>query len=86
MSENFSAQITREDIQEAIGALEQGELHAFGPSTFYDVLEGHRRYPLKQSSALLRGGCSAAHSAPTSFPEVRSPGPFDCFATEASTS
>ena len=47
MSENFSAQITREDIQEAIGALEQGELHAFGPSTFYDLLEGGRRYPPK---------------------------------------
>jgi hypothetical protein len=47
MSEDFRAQITREDIQEAIAALEQGEVHAFGPSTFYDALEGDRRYPPK---------------------------------------
>jgi hypothetical protein len=47
MSEDFRAQITREDIQEAIAALEQGEIHSFGPSTFYDLLEGGRRYPPK---------------------------------------
>jgi len=47
MNESFKGQITREDIQEAITALEQGEGHAFGPSTFYDVLEGDRRYPPK---------------------------------------
>jgi hypothetical protein len=47
MSEDFRAEITREDIQEAIAALEQGEVHAFGPSTFYDILEGGRRYPPK---------------------------------------
>jgi hypothetical protein len=47
MFEDFRAQITREDLQEAIAALEQGEAHAFGPSIFYDVLEGDRRYPPK---------------------------------------
>jgi len=47
MSEDFRAQITREDIQEAIAALERGETHAFGPSIFYDLLEGDRRYPPK---------------------------------------
>src|SRR3954451_13442713 len=47
MSEDFRAQITREDIQEAIGMLEHGEVHAFGPSTFYDLLEQGRRYPPK---------------------------------------
>jgi Protein of unknown function DUF262 len=47
MSEHFRTQITREDIQEAIAALEQGEVHAFGPSTFYDILEAGRRYPPK---------------------------------------
>jgi hypothetical protein len=47
MNEDFRAQITREDIQEAIAALEQGEGYAFGPSMFYDVLEGGRRYPPK---------------------------------------
>jgi Protein of unknown function DUF262 len=47
MDEDFKALITREDIQAAIAALEQGEAHAFGPSTFYDILEGGRRYPPK---------------------------------------
>jgi hypothetical protein len=47
MSEDFRGQITREDIQEAIAALERGEIHAFGPSIFYDLLESGRRYPPK---------------------------------------
>jgi len=47
MDENIRDQITREDILEAIGALDRGESHAFGPSTFYDLLEGERRYPPK---------------------------------------
>lgn len=40
-------QITQEDILDAIGALDRGEQHAFGPSTFYDLLQGGRRYPPK---------------------------------------
>ena len=41
-------QITREDIREAIAALDRGEPHAFGPSTFYDLLlDDGRRYPPK---------------------------------------
>lgn len=47
MSDDFRAQITREDILEAIKALDRGEVHVFGPSTFYDVLEAGRRYPPK---------------------------------------
>ncbi len=47
MVEDFRTQITREDIQEAIAALERGEVHEFGPSIFYDILEGGRRYPPK---------------------------------------
>jgi hypothetical protein len=47
MAEDFRAQITREDIEEAIAALDRGEPHAFGPSTFYDLLEAGRRYPPK---------------------------------------
>jgi Protein of unknown function DUF262 len=47
MSEDFRGQITREDVEEAIAALEQGEIHSFGPSIFYDLLEGGRRYPPK---------------------------------------
>jgi len=47
MEETFQDQITREDILEAIAALDRGEPHDFGPSTFYDVLEGGTRYPLK---------------------------------------
>lgn len=47
MSEDFRAQITREDIQEAITLLDRGEVHGFGPSIFYDVLEAGRRYPPK---------------------------------------
>src|SRR6516165_5046160 len=47
MAEDFRAQITRDDIEEAIAALERGEVHAFGPSIFYEVLEGGRRYPPK---------------------------------------
>jgi hypothetical protein len=41
---------------------------------------------LNQLSALLRAACSAAHSVLMSFREARSPGRFDCSATEASTS
>src|SRR5215472_8115461 len=52
MFEDFRAQITREDLQEAIAALEQREAHAFGPSIFYDVLEGDRRYPPKAAVGL----------------------------------
>jgi hypothetical protein len=47
MDENVRDQITREDILEAIAALDRGEPHTFGPSTFYDLLEGGRRYPPK---------------------------------------
>ena len=47
MAEDFRAQITRDDIEKAIAALERGEVHAFGPSIFNDVLEGDRRYPPK---------------------------------------
>ena len=46
-SQEFRRQITREDIQGAIAALDRNEPHAFGPSTFYDLLEGGRRYPPK---------------------------------------
>ena len=86
MAEDFRAQITRDDIEKAIAALERGEVHAFAPSIFYDVLEGDRRYPPKQSSDLLRAARSAAHSGLMSFREARSPGRSDCFATEASMS
>lgn len=47
MDDDIRDQITREDILEAIAALDRGEPHAFGPSTFYDLLEGARRYPPK---------------------------------------
>jgi 5-methylcytosine-specific restriction protein B len=40
-------QISRQDILDAIAALDRGEPHTFGPSTFYDLLEGGRRYPPK---------------------------------------
>src|SRR3984957_12348971 len=47
MDEDIRDQITREDILEAVAALDRGEPHGFGPSTFYDLLEGDRRYPPK---------------------------------------
>ena len=47
MHEEIRDQITRQDILQAIAALDRGEPHAFGPSTFYDLLEGERRYPPK---------------------------------------
>jgi 5-methylcytosine-specific restriction enzyme A len=47
MAEDFRAEITREDIEKAITALDRGEPHAFGPSTLYDLLEAGRRYPPK---------------------------------------
>jgi hypothetical protein len=40
-------QITRQDILDAIAALDRNEPHPFGPSTSYDLLEGGRRYPPK---------------------------------------
>jgi 5-methylcytosine-specific restriction protein B len=47
MNADLRDQITREDILEAIALLDRGEPHTFGPSTFYDLLEGERRYPPK---------------------------------------
>src|SRR6516162_9947244 len=47
MDEHIRNQITREDILEAISALDRGEPHEFGPSTLYDLLEDGRRYPPK---------------------------------------
>jgi len=47
MDEDIRNQITREDILDAVAALDRGEPHSFGPSTFYDLLEGGRRYPLR---------------------------------------
>src|SRR6516165_7676677 len=47
MTQDLREQITREDIEDAIAALDRREPHAFGPSTFYDLLVGGRRYPPK---------------------------------------
>src|ERR1700720_3456186 len=47
MDEELRDQITRQDILEAIAVLDRGEYNAFGPSTFYDLLEGERRFPPK---------------------------------------
>jgi hypothetical protein len=47
MDEDIRNQITREDILDAVAALDRGEPHSFGPLTFYDLLEGGRRYPPK---------------------------------------
>jgi hypothetical protein len=47
MTDDFRAQITREDIEEALAALDRGESHSFGPSTFYDLLERGKPYPPK---------------------------------------
>jgi hypothetical protein len=47
MIKDLREQITREDIEEAIAALERAEPHTFGPSTFYDLLVDGKRYPPK---------------------------------------
>src|SRR5579862_393951 len=47
MIRDLREQITREDIEQGIAALERGEPHAFGPSTFYDLLVDGKRYPPK---------------------------------------
>jgi hypothetical protein len=47
MTDDFRAQVRREDIVEALAALDRGETHAFGPSVFYDLLEAGKRYPPK---------------------------------------
>src|SRR4051812_45808900 len=47
MTKDVREQITRQDIEEGIAALMRGELHAFGPSTFYDLLVDGKRYPPK---------------------------------------
>ena len=86
MGEDFRMQITREDIQEAIAALEQEEVHAFGPSTTTIFLKAGGDTRLRQSSALLRDACLAARSVLKSFREAKSHGRFDCCATAASTS
>jgi hypothetical protein len=40
MDEELRAQITRDDLLAAIDSLKRGEVHSFGPSTFYDLLLG----------------------------------------------
>jgi AAA domain (dynein-related subfamily) len=45
-------QITRQDILDAIAALDRNEPHPFEPSTSYDLLEGGRRYPPKAVAGL----------------------------------
>ncbi|TJW02515.1 MAG: hypothetical protein E5W82_33865 [Mesorhizobium sp.] len=47
MTEDLKGQITREDIENAIAALDQGEPHSFGPSIYYDLLDEGTRYPPK---------------------------------------
>jgi hypothetical protein len=47
IDEDIRGQITREDILDAIAALDRGVPHAFGPSAFYDLLQGGHRYPPK---------------------------------------
>jgi hypothetical protein len=44
---DIRSKITRQDVSDAIAALDSGEPHEFGPSVFYDLLEGGRRYPPK---------------------------------------
>jgi len=44
---SYREQITREDILEAIDALDREEAHSFGPSTVYDLLHDNRLYPPK---------------------------------------
>jgi hypothetical protein len=40
-------EITRNDILDAIAALDKNEPHEFGPSVFYDLIESGKRYPPK---------------------------------------
>ena len=47
MTGQIRDQITRQDILDAIAALDRNEPHPFGPSTSYDLLESGRRYPPK---------------------------------------
>jgi hypothetical protein len=47
MNEELRAQISRDDLLAAIEALDRGEAHSFGPSTFYDLMLDGRRYPPK---------------------------------------
>src|SRR5262245_24679232 len=47
MDESIRNQITREDILDAIAALDGGERGEFCPSSTYDVLHEERRYPPK---------------------------------------
>src|SRR5688572_22118470 len=60
MIDDFRARITRDDIEEALAALDGGETHGFGPSVFYDLLEGGKRYPPKAVPAPV----SSAPSGP----------------------
>ena len=47
MDEDIQAKVTRDDIEAAIAALDRGEPHPFGSSTFYDLIESDKRYPPK---------------------------------------
>ena len=60
MDEDIRDQITREDILEAIAALNRGEPHAFGPSTFYDLLG--RRAPIPPKGRCWSGRPSGSRS------------------------
>ena len=47
MSRPLPSSITRQNILEAIERFEGGQQHAFGPSTFYDLVWQGKRYPPK---------------------------------------
>jgi hypothetical protein len=70
MSDDFRSRITREDIEQALAALDRGESHAFGPSTFYDLLQGERRYPPKAVVGFAARRALGRPLRPDEFPEV----------------
>ena len=86
MAEDLRRQITREDIEEAIAALDRGEAHAFGPSTFYDLLISGRRYPPKAVVGLAARRALGRALRPDEFSGGRNLGRFVCFASEVLTS
>jgi len=75
MTDDFRAQITREDIKEALAALDRGESHGFDRPSFTTCWRAESHTHRRQYSGSPHAARWGAHCALMSFLEVRIPGP-----------
>src|SRR4051794_10124157 len=72
----FSA-VTRPDVEQALGDLDNGVPHPFGPSSTFDLLYEGRRYPPKAVIGLAAKHQNGVELAPGDFPGGEGTAAFD---------